>query len=100
MPAETVNFLRSNRRYRDLPPRNKHPFLPHGFRLDGPFLRGHRSHRMVRYACSPRGARIGLHSLAGDLGVAYAINKTCKPTGRFCDFHEYIADRGDHSHYS
>jgi len=48
---------------------------------------------MVLYACSPRGSRICLHSLAGVRGLASAINKTRKPTGSFCDFQGYIATR-------
>jgi hypothetical protein len=45
---------------------------------------------MLSYAFSSRDSRHCFDFLAGFPGVASAINKTSKPIGNFCDFHECI----------
>jgi hypothetical protein len=41
----------------------------------GHSLRNPRSHRMVSYACSPRGSRVGFRSLAGVRSLVFAVSK-------------------------
>jgi hypothetical protein len=53
---------------------------------------------MLSYASSSGDSRHCWHFLAGFRRVASAINKTCKPIGNFCDFHEYISP-GCHNRY-
>ena len=94
MPAETVNLLRSNRKYRDLPHATNIPFsrMDSGLTVPSCEITGPIEWYCMRVRLA---VLVSVCILLLVAGLASAINKTRKPTGRFCEFQGYIADKRD-----